>query len=111
LECQLYGGKTKTRQKRSYFPKWEAKYSRVPGYENCQIETAAWNLAGFLNCALEICWQRFGQFLNDFLNVFLMIVFMKILIFSMKVIIFSMRILDFRVENLDDFLYGFPNDS
>jgi len=25
-------------------------------------------LAGFLHCALESRWQRFGQFLNDFLN-------------------------------------------
>jgi len=24
-----------------------------------------------LHCALETCWQRFGQFLNDFFNNFL----------------------------------------
>jgi len=29
-------------------------YSRVPGHRNWQIETAAWNLAGFLYCA----WAR-----------------------------------------------------
>jgi len=31
------------------------------------IETAVLNLAGFLHCASETRWQRFGQFLNDFL--------------------------------------------
>jgi len=36
-----------------------------------QIETAPWNLAGFLHCALETRWQRFGQFLHVFLNDFL----------------------------------------
>jgi len=40
----------------------------IPGNRNSQIETAAWNLAGFLHCALETRWQQFGQFLNDFLN-------------------------------------------
>jgi len=28
-------------------------------------------LTGFLHCALETCWQQFGQFLNDFLHDFL----------------------------------------
>jgi len=42
-----------------------------PGHRNWQIGTAVWNLAGFLHCALETCWQRFGQFLEDFLNDFL----------------------------------------
>jgi len=28
-------------------------YSSVPGHRNWQIETAVWNLAGFLHCALE----------------------------------------------------------
>jgi len=50
-------------------------YSGVPGHRNWQIGTAVWNLAGFLHCALESHWQRFGQFLrdlcNDFLNDFL----------------------------------------
>jgi len=47
----------------------EHDYSRVPGHRNWQIETAVWNLAGFLYCALETRWQRigFGQFVNDFL--------------------------------------------
>ena len=40
-------------------------YSRVPAHRNWQIETATWNLAGFLHCTLETRWQRFGQFLND----------------------------------------------
>jgi len=43
----------------------------VPAHRNWQTETAAWNLAGVLHCALETRWQRFGQFLNDFLNDFL----------------------------------------
>jgi len=46
-------------------------YSRVPGHINWQIETAAWNLAGFLHCALKPRWQQFGQFLKDFFNDFL----------------------------------------
>jgi len=36
-----------------------------------QIQTAVWNLASFLHCALETRWQQFGQFLSDFLNDFL----------------------------------------
>ena len=47
------------------------RYRVVPGHRNWQIETAFWNLAGFLHCALENRWQRFGQFLNDCLNDFL----------------------------------------
>jgi len=43
----------------------------IPGHKNWQMETAVWNLAGFLHCALETRWQRFGQFLNNFLNDFL----------------------------------------
>jgi len=43
-------------------------YSRVPAHRNWQIETAAWNLAGFFHCASKTCWQRFGQFLNVFFN-------------------------------------------
>jgi len=46
-------------------------YRRVPAHRIWQIKTAVWNVAGFLHCALETCWQRFGQFLNDFLNDFL----------------------------------------
>jgi len=42
----------------------------VPAHRNWQIESTAWNLAGFLHCALETRWQRFGQFLNDFLDEF-----------------------------------------
>jgi len=41
------------------------EYSSIAGHENWQIETAVWNLAGFLHCALETRWQRFWQFLND----------------------------------------------
>ena len=41
-------------------------YRVIPGHRNWQIETAVWNLAGFLHCALETRWQRFGQFRNDF---------------------------------------------
>jgi len=44
----------------------------VPAHRNWQIETAAWNLAGFLHCALETRWQRFGQFLNDLLRDFML---------------------------------------
>jgi len=44
---------------------------RVPAHRNWQIETAVWNFAGFLHCALETRWQRCGQFLNDFLYDFL----------------------------------------
>jgi len=43
----------------------EMCYGTVPGHRNWQIETAGWNLAGFLHCALETRWQRFGHFLND----------------------------------------------
>jgi hypothetical protein len=48
-----------------------APYRVIPGHRNWPIESAVWNFAGFLHCALETCWQRFGQFLNDFLNDFL----------------------------------------
>jgi len=51
------------------------------------------NLAGFLHCALESRWQRFGQFL--FLMIFLMIFSTKILIFFMKILIFFVKISDF----------------
>jgi len=40
-------------------------HCRVLSHRNWQIESAALNLAGFLHCALETRWQRFGQFLND----------------------------------------------
>jgi len=46
-------------------------YRVIPGHRNWQIETAFWNLAGFLHCALETHYQRFMQFLNDFLKDFL----------------------------------------
>jgi len=46
-------------------------YSRVPAHKNWQIETADWNLASFLHCALETCWHYFGQFLDYFFNGFL----------------------------------------
>jgi len=46
-------------------------YRVIPEHGNWQIETAVWNLAGFLHCALETRWQRFWQFLNDFHNEFL----------------------------------------
>jgi len=45
-------------------------YSSIPGHRNWQIETAVWNLAGFLHYALETRWQRFEQFLNDLSNDF-----------------------------------------
>jgi len=41
------------------------EYSSILGHRNWQIESAIWNFAGFLHCALETRWQRFGQFLND----------------------------------------------
>jgi len=41
----------------------------IPGHRNWRIETAVWNLAGFLHCALETRW-RCGQFLKVFLNDF-----------------------------------------
>jgi len=46
-------------------------YSSIPAHKNFQIENAVWNLAGFLHCALATRWQRFGQFLSDFLGDFL----------------------------------------
>jgi len=46
-------------------------YRVIPGHRNWQIETAVWNLAGFLHCALETRYKRFGQFLDDFLDEFL----------------------------------------
>jgi len=65
-------------------------------------------LTGFLHCAFETPWERFGQFLNDFLMIFSV----KILIFCMMKIIFSLYKSDiFSMKNLDDFLYDFPNDS
>jgi len=45
-------------------------YMVFAGHKNWRIETAVWNLAGFLHCALETRWQRFGQFLKVFLNDF-----------------------------------------
>jgi len=45
-----------------------AQYRVIPGPSKWQIETAVWNLASFLHCALE---TRFGQFFTDFLNDFL----------------------------------------
>jgi len=47
------------------------QYRVIPEHRNRQIETAVWNLAGFLQCTLETCCQRFGQFLNDFCTDFL----------------------------------------
>jgi len=41
------------------------KYRRVPAHRNWQIETATWNLSGFLHCALKSRLHWFGQFLND----------------------------------------------
>jgi len=70
-------------------------YRVIPGHTNWQIETAVWNLAGFLHHALETCWQRFGQFLDDFLY--------ENLTFPYKKIFF--------MKNLNDFLYDFLNDS
>jgi len=32
-------------------------YRVVPAHRKWQLETAAWNLAGFLHCALETRWQ------------------------------------------------------
>ena len=76
---------------------WSGKpsfpYSRVPGHRNWQIETAVWNLAGFLHCALGTRLQRFGQFLNDFLNDFLDDFLYGNLTFSMKNLIFTLKIL------------------
>jgi len=48
-----------------------AYYRVVPAHKNWQIETAAWNLAGFLHCASGTRWQRFGHFLTGFLYDFL----------------------------------------
>jgi len=49
-------------------------------------------LAGFLHCnsALETCWQRFGQILNDFLY--------EKLNFLYEILVFSTKILDFLYE-------------
>jgi len=55
-------------------------------------------LAGFLHCALETRWQRFGQFLNDFFDDFLNDDSMKILIFSVKISIFPVKIREFLNE-------------
>jgi len=49
-----------------------SSYSSIPGHRNWQIETAVWNLAGFLHCALETRLQRFGQFLDDLLTNFML---------------------------------------
>jgi len=53
-------------------------------------------LAGFLHCAVETRWQRFGQFPNDFLY---------------KNLNFLYENLNFLHENLNDFLLDFLNDS
>jgi len=46
---------------------WHASSdNRVPGHGNWEIETAAWNLASFVHCALETRWQQFGRFFNEF---------------------------------------------
>jgi len=56
---------------RTALPKSKA-HSSILGHKNWQIETAIWNLAGFLHCALETRWQRSGQFLNDLLKDFML---------------------------------------
>jgi len=71
-------------------------YSRVQGHKNWYIKTAAWNLAGFLHCALKTRRQESaGSDLGSFLMILLMIFLM---IFSMKILIFFMKILDFLYE-------------
>jgi len=60
--------------------------------KNWQTETASWNLADFLHCALKTRWQRFGQFLNDFLYVFLHdFLYVFPVIFSVKILISSRK--------------------
>jgi len=49
---------------------FDLQYRVVLRHTNWQIENAVWNLAGFLHCAFETRWQRFGQFLHDFLDYF-----------------------------------------
>ena len=56
---------------RWYFFPGKDVYRVIPGHRNWQIETAFWNLASFLQCALETRWQRCGQFLHDFHDDFL----------------------------------------
>jgi len=52
---------------------WEIeKYSKVPGHRNPEIEPAVWKLAGFLHCARETRWLRFGQCPNDLLTDFML---------------------------------------
>jgi len=59
-------------QKKSFCLLPRRIYSSIPGHRNWQIETAVCNLAGFLHCALEPRWQRFGQFLKDLLRDFML---------------------------------------
>jgi len=64
-------------------------------------------LAGFLHCALETRWQRFGQFLNGFLNDFLY----ATLDFLHENIDLLYENLSFSLKNLNDFLYYFLTDK
>ena len=77
-----------------------ATHSRVQGHSNWQIQTAVWNSAGFLHCALETCWQRFGQFLNDFLGDFLIDLLDENLNFLCEHLDFFYENLNFLYENL-----------
>jgi len=54
-----------------HLPRGYRHYRVVWGQRNWKIETAVWNLASFLHCALEIRWQRCGQFLFFYLHDFL----------------------------------------
>jgi len=75
-------------------------YRVIPGHRNWQIETAVWNLAGFLHCALKTRWQRFGHFLDDFLNDFLDDSLCEILNFLYEILNFLYQNLNFFYEFL-----------
>jgi len=62
-------------------------YSNITAHKNWQIETAVWNLAGFLHC-LKPADSDLGSFLQIFFMIFLMTPCMKILIFSVKILDF-----------------------
>jgi len=86
-------------------------YRVTPGHRNWQMETAIWNLASFLHCALKPTGSDLGSFSMIFLMIFLMILSVKFLIFSMKFLIFSMKISIFSMNFCNDFLHDFLNDS
>ena len=87
-------------------------YGVIPAHRNWEIETAVWNLAGFLHCAAALAsetrWQRFGQFLNYFLYDLLCHGENLDFLYENHNFLCELReILDFLCDKSNDFLYDF----